>query len=328
MMLQKRFLNQQILLLLVLIAFITTVLSGNLNPDGADNSWWSGFLQNFSTEMMGAIITFALFELVLGGQQRADAEKSQMESDLARLKGLLASEDAVMRKMAFAELQSRGWLKDGSLRGMNLEYVQLIGANLTKAQLGYANLTGSTLNDANLTGAWLKDANLTGSTLNDANLTKALLIGVNLTGTTLNNANLMGARLEYARLMNAQMNNANLTGARLEYAGLTDANLETANLSAADLRSSNLSGASLKDATLQHMNLFNARYNQKTRLPDGTLWTIETDMTRFGTVMIKDEDEWFAYLHQHDLLRQHLSRYNDAAYKRIVQQLHNKGLIE
>lgn len=57
--------NKTVFLLLVILTASTSIGSAFMNVTGADSSWWSGWLQNFSTEMMGAIATFLLFEGII-----------------------------------------------------------------------------------------------------------------------------------------------------------------------------------------------------------------------------------------------------------------------
>ena len=59
-------------------------------------AWWVGWLQNFSTEMFGAFLTFVLLTLVLGNRQ----EKER----LIRQMGSRVNEEAIR---AVEELRSR-----------------------------------------------------------------------------------------------------------------------------------------------------------------------------------------------------------------------------
>jgi hypothetical protein len=57
-------LNTWILIGLGIAAVGSSVLSALENPSLADAGWRSGWLQNFSTELFGAIVTYWLFDLV------------------------------------------------------------------------------------------------------------------------------------------------------------------------------------------------------------------------------------------------------------------------
>ena len=108
---------------------------------------------------------------------------------------------------------------------------------------------------------WLTDGSLRGAKLMGANLQGASLFGADLQGAILTVANLQGAYLLDANLQGAILGGANLQGAFLVRANLQGANLYRANLQAAALQQAN--------------------FDPYTTLPDGTKWTLGTDMARF-----------------------------------------------
>lgn len=86
---------------------------------------------------------------------------------------------------AVEELRVRGWLGDGSLRGIALCQAQLQGADLMKANLSsvdfhQAHLEYSDLSMADLRGTKLTRANLHGANFSQADLTRADLYKANL----------------------------------------------------------------------------------------------------------------------------------------------------
>lgn len=173
-------LNMLVLLLLVVIAFISSV--GSLIVDSTDRSaeWWSGWLQNFSTEVFGAIMTFALFELLVGGRK----ETADIKARLIREAG---SKDNATALKALREIRDRGWIEGNAsiflgmdLRNANLEGVNLIEANLGGSSLGRVNLKGAKLHNTDLGSANLRNANLEGADLFQSNLEGASLRGVKL----------------------------------------------------------------------------------------------------------------------------------------------------
>ncbi|MGA2504957.1 MAG: pentapeptide repeat-containing protein [Anaerolineales bacterium] len=82
-------------------------------------------------------------------------------------------------------------------------------------------------------------------------------------------ADLSWANLRGANLTSANLSMANLLGTSLNGANLSKANLTGACLNGADLREADLKGATLHWAALEEAKLFGAKYNQKTRWPDG-----------------------------------------------------------
>ena len=118
------------------------------------------------------------------------------------------------------------------------------GVNLSHADLHSVNLKG-----LDLGRALLQDANFGSAELQYVNFEDANLEGANLGWAELGSANLQGTRLRRASLFSAN---------------LRDANLEGADLSGADLREADFTRANLHRAILN-----GARYDQKTRWPDG-----------------------------------------------------------
>lgn len=81
---------------------------------------------------------------------------------------------------AVAELRARGWLEDGSLRGVLLCHAHLEGADLYRANLHNVDLHQAHLDGADLGLADLAGAKLTRATLRGANLSQAILTGADL----------------------------------------------------------------------------------------------------------------------------------------------------
>ncbi len=129
-------------------------------------------------------------------------------------------------------------------------------------------LTGE---DGLLKLAYLRWANLESAYLRWANLKSADLRGANLEGAYLRGADLENGYLRWANLKSADLRGANLEGAYLRGANLEDAYLYEANLESAYLYEANLKNAKLERTA----------FNEKTRLPDETYWTPETEMARF-----------------------------------------------
>ncbi|HZD55629.1 MAG TPA: pentapeptide repeat-containing protein [Anaerolineales bacterium] len=103
---------------------------------------------------------------------------------------------------AVEELRVRGWLVDGSLRGVALCKTQfqdadLMGADLRGVDLHQAQLEFSDLSKANLTAAKLTRANLHGANLDQADLTRADLYKASLRRAH----NLMDDQLSRAKRM-------------------------------------------------------------------------------------------------------------------------------
>ena len=97
------------------------------------------------------------------------------------------SSDNKTALQAIEEMRIRGWLTDGTLRGIALIRAQLQGADLIEADLSFIDLQHAEmeyvdLSNANLNGTVLTRANLIGANLNETNLTNANLYKTNLRG--------------------------------------------------------------------------------------------------------------------------------------------------
>lgn len=156
------------------------------------------FYANISSELLSILITVLIIERLNNIRQD--------KQELTRLKALLASNEAVVTKIAVGELKALGWLEDGSL-----QRTDLFRANLSGADLVHANLSGAILCEANLSGANLNHANLSGTNLEGANLSGTHLPFANLSGASFGEANLSGAILILADLSGADFTEANLS---------------------------------------------------------------------------------------------------------------------
>jgi hypothetical protein len=186
-------------------------------------------------------IGFAVFVLDQRAEQR---RRKDLQERLVMEAGSSSNDTA---KRALDELRHRGWLtsENGLLRGARLR-----AAHLQETDLRLANLRDAILTDGHLQGSALGDADL-----RDADLCDAHLHGANLW--------------------------THFQAASLEFADLRGAVLEFADLEGASLVKAQLQGANLWEANLRGVRLDGALFDVHTLLPDRTMWTADTDMTRF-----------------------------------------------
>lgn len=271
--------NSAVMMTLIGIAFVSSLLSAVVNTvNSVDTSpgWWVSWLQNFSTEMFGAFLTFVFIELIVGQREKRREEERAQKELKERLIRELGSSVNEVAKHAAEELRATYWLRDTSLHRADLKQADLQGADLSKADLQQADL---------------EYARLQGTDLSWANLEKAVLDGANLQGAKLHVTNLRGAFLERSHLQktdlfDAKLQGAFLKGANLRGANLAGANLQGAKLQEADLQGAVLTGANLRGADLTFANLKEViwgvtEFDENTSLPDGSQWTYDTDMARF-----------------------------------------------
>lgn len=137
-----------------------------------------------------------------------------------------------------------------SLRGKQLDHIDLHDAPLYELDLREVNFDGTTLERAQLQRARLEGANLQHARLDNADLQNAVLDG---------------ADLEYAELDDARMQQARARGCHLRHAHLARANVSDVDFEGADVSDANLQGA----YGLQHQQLQRACADVAPVLPDG-----------------------------------------------------------
>lgn len=201
--------NWTVFYILVSITVISLAFSARSHLEAGNVNWWSwadGAFQNFSTEMMGAIVTFGLFGLVVDARDKRLAEIKELQKRLIREAGAESNDHA---KAAIDWIRAEGWLtvdddiqllKGAYLRKAKLQDVKLYRANLNGVNLMDADLQFVYLDEANLSSANLRFANLRGAILNNVNLRDADLTGANLEGTDLTGANLQGVQLDRIKI--------------------------------------------------------------------------------------------------------------------------------
>ncbi|MBN1284079.1 MAG: pentapeptide repeat-containing protein [Anaerolineae bacterium] len=227
---------------------------------------WFNLGMNLGTEIIGAVVMYWLLERFLGEREKreeAEKAKEQLKRDLIAKMSSGVNDVAVA---AAEELRRHGWHSDGSLGGekfpnAGLQDASLSGFDFEKAHLISANLQRSCLIGANLQGVYAANADLR----------KATLISAELREAELPCARLDGADLTCAKLQRADLYRAYLLGVRLHFVNLQGAKLNLAHLQGADFR----------EANLQDVELFHAEFDNTTILPDGTKWTLDTNMARF-----------------------------------------------
>jgi hypothetical protein len=136
--------SNRILLALIVVAFIFAFVSGFENGQFE----WRGLIGNLGSELIGAVITYAIIERIV----HASADNAEMKPQLIRR---LENPDSGAAITAVQELLARGWLQDGSLYGWFLKR-----ANLQKADLRHANTNELGLYRCNLTDALIREEQL------------------------------------------------------------------------------------------------------------------------------------------------------------------------
>lgn len=157
-----------VLMILLLVSAGLSLFSLIQTPEGSSDEWWAGWAQNLSTDLLGAIVTYLLFELIIARRQREEEYQQDVNRRKAWLIEHLRSSNNQEALKALEELSEHEWLYDGSLKQVFLREANLEGANLRQADLRGADLRGANLKHtqlmfANLSGAYLVGADLEGA---------------------------------------------------------------------------------------------------------------------------------------------------------------------
>jgi uncharacterized protein YjbI with pentapeptide repeats len=191
-------------------------------------------------------------------------------------------------------------LRGASMRGLELDRINLSNTDLQYAEFYQAQLVEADFSNSNLTyvgfgEATLGRAKFVGAILHNAILMKAHLYeadftGADLSGTQLYGANLERARLRKVNLVGQWMATANLKNADLRRANLTGANLQGANLYHADLRLTVLSDADLQGAQLVGTNVECTDFSNA-RVHGASVWNLRGNPKSQSGLIISAPDE-------------------------------------
>lgn len=186
-----------------------------------------------------------------------------------------------------------------SFRNANLRNGRLIGvtnAPILDAEQGSETYNFVDFYDAKMESAKLDNCILASCNFGNAQLWESSFEGAYLELSFFNdvmavNANFQRTILEYANMTNSNFIDcdfrysnatcADFSRSQLENANMKNSILIGANFKQTTLRHANLSGADLTYANLENVNWFNANGGNPTILPDGLIWTANTDMEKF-----------------------------------------------
>jgi uncharacterized protein YjbI with pentapeptide repeats len=242
-----------------------------------DSSERASYIINVYTTLLGTVFTIGVIDRLNGRRAR-----QQLKAQLIRELG--ASDNGIAAR-AGRELRAHGWLYDGSLAHAELDEANLEGAKLENANLRYVSLFRANLKAAKLSKANLRETELSQANLRNADLWQASLRGALATGITLSAANLSDANVQDAELSYAGLQDAVLLGANLKGAILSNADLQGAVLGADDPGAQpyyvDFALIYRGEVEVKHERPPDAHFDDSTVLPDGTLWSPDTDMKRF-----------------------------------------------
>jgi len=231
--------TRTVLIFLLFAGLIPSGMSLLINIFTMSNQsiWLEGWLQNFSTEMFGGLLTFILFDLIIGQREKRREQQTrirqQQASDLSRLKASRSNDE---RQAILDEMSASDTLQYADLSGMvfnNLRFdnMNLAHANLSRIQAKQCSFINTNLSDANLEQSIFIQVNMTRSDCQGVNLERATLTNANLTGCDLMYSNLWGINAQGVILRNARLRHSRMWGADIRGCDLTGADYDDETLS-------------------------------------------------------------------------------------------------
>lgn len=157
---------------------------------------FEALLPNIVTDLLG--IALAVFIIDTMYRLRSNAERKKM------LIAKLGSKNNAVATDALHELDTEGWLSDGSLQSAfllscNLDGNSFSGADLKQASFSFGSLRDTTWFEADLQGTFLDHANLSNARLS-MHAQGPHYAEADLNGATLFSANLSGAKVRHEQL--------------------------------------------------------------------------------------------------------------------------------
>jgi hypothetical protein len=195
-------------------------------------------------------------------EQRVAIERQQEERHIAGLREQLRSRVPGIAARASEQLQQLGWFWKHSLDDINLSGANLSGASLASAKMREIDAYDADFSRADLRYTDFTEADLRRSTFAESDLSGAKMIDANLDGVNFEDAFLHHVDFTAANLYRAKLKGAHIGEARVGHDG-TEEEFE-------------LDGGTIFPA---------AKFDERTTLPDGTMWTKDTDMTKFTGVV-------------------------------------------
>ena len=150
------------------------------------------------------------------------------------------------------------------LNDVGLDRAEFARARLVDVRFEKVDLNGADLSEVDATGSVFVHARLSGADLHGMRAKKASFLE-----STFRRADLSGADVSGGKFIKSDLVGARLDGADLTEAVLTGVLLQGASLKGAVLRRADLSGADLTGANLSGTELAGARFDCRTRWPEG-----------------------------------------------------------
>lgn len=147
----------KVIIILLVISLFSGLFSVSQQTDGL---WLANYMQSLSTELLGAIFTFILFEIFIGRRRDSNVEKKRLMVEKRRLMVEMRSQNNDVANNAVRQMRSRGWLSDGSLKDCNLRNANLRHVNFAEADLRGVNFYNANIRRANFYNVYFDETTI------------------------------------------------------------------------------------------------------------------------------------------------------------------------
>lgn len=196
-----------LLILGLLMSVLSAIIQLTIEEDCRLAQWFGAWTQNFSTELVGAAITFFIFDLWIGNREKVREQSLRRREFQEQSRTKLISAQSPEQKQAIIDEMN----KLDALQGADLRSLDLRGVHLANMNLDYSDLTGADLSGADISGSTMREA---------------ILMHANLSGADLSSVSLRGADVRYAKLTMAIFRGTDFSGATVDPNALASAILD------------------------------------------------------------------------------------------------------
>lgn len=194
----RHYTDRRVLTLLGVLAVVLLGFSLYVSPPSKDAGigvWLSGVLSNLGAGIVGSCVTFFLIDLRLNRRREEERRLEEASVRMAQetrdddqrrlaLIALVRSRNIDAARSALEELRLRGWLSDGSLRGVDFSAANLRGLDFSGAIVSEGIFRGADLRDVDFSGADLRGCNFEMASLRGWRVAQAFLEGADFTNAS------------------------------------------------------------------------------------------------------------------------------------------------
>lgn len=162
---------------LSLLLIVSVLLIGYSLCKGQE---WPGLWLNLATELLGAVVTFLIFDYYIGNREKIQEAKTSLIRDLH-------SEDRELRMYAFTRLVEDDLLSDIKVNGVNLDGLVLEKQKMDNVDFSLSSLIGANIDNCEFYNCRFNKSKLKGSVLTNTTFKKCSFDRADFSGSHFTN---------------------------------------------------------------------------------------------------------------------------------------------